>query len=97
MRQTWRRFGTIDKVALRNIRQAGAQGIVTALCRIATGEVRSREAIKTAGPMRPDHGQDILDDQRRGGVPGYPAMGRLKGLAELGGVALALEHAGWAE
>jgi mannonate dehydratase len=40
-------------------------------------------------PMRPDHGQDILDDLQRGAQPGYPAIGRLKALAELRGV----EHA----
>ena len=43
-------------------------------------------------PMRPDHGQDILDDIGRGGQPGYPAIGRLKGLAELRGVELALSR-----
>ena len=43
-------------------------------------------------PMRPDHGQDILDDIGRGGQPGYPAIGRLKGLAELRGVETALQY-----
>jgi mannonate dehydratase len=43
-------------------------------------------------PFRPDHGQDILDDLGRRAQPGYPAIGRLKGLAELRGVIAAVEH-----
>jgi len=44
-------------------------------------------------PFRPDHGQDILDDLSRRAQPGYPAIGRLKGLAELRGVIAGLEYA----
>jgi len=43
-------------------------------------------------PMRPDHGQEILDDVTRGAQPGYPAIGRLKGLAELRGIERTLLH-----
>jgi mannonate dehydratase len=43
-------------------------------------------------PFRPDHGQDILDDLMRGAQPGYPAIGRLKGLAEIRGIMRTLEH-----
>ncbi len=45
-------------------------------------------------PFRPDHGLDILDDLTRGAQPGYPAIGRLKGLAELRGIATALDAVG---
>ncbi|MGR3711771.1 MAG: mannonate dehydratase [Shimia sp.] len=37
-------------------------------------------------PMRPDHGQDILHDLTANSMPGYPLLGRAKGLAELRGV-----------
>lgn len=43
-------------------------------------------------PFRPDHGQNILDDHARNTQPGYPAIGRLKGLAELRGIVEALSH-----
>jgi mannonate dehydratase len=36
-------------------------------------------------PFRADHGQEILNDRERAAAPAYPAVGRLRGLAELRG------------
>lgn len=51
-------------------------------------EVEARR--DTSIPFRPDHGHDLLGDAQRKTHPGYPMIGRLRGLAELRGVIAAL-------
>lgn len=70
----------------------------TDMVAVIAAVIREERRRKTEGrkdwliPMRPDHGQDILDDLGRRSQPGYPTIGRMKGLAELRGVMQALEH-----
>jgi mannonate dehydratase len=58
--------------------------------------MREQERRKAAGdanwriPFRPDHGHELLDDTNRKTHPGYPLIGRMRGLAEIRGVMAAV-------
>jgi mannonate dehydratase len=71
----------------------GGDTDMVALVDVLMAEEQRRKAAGLAAwqiPMRPDHGHELLDDVGKGSFPGYPAVGRLRGLAELRGVMTAL-------
>jgi len=70
----------------------GDVDMVAVVAAILKEELRRKNAgDRRPIPFRPDHGHQMLDDLRKKTNPGYSAIGRLKGLAEVRGVELALK------
>ncbi|MDP3527059.1 MAG: mannonate dehydratase [Hoeflea sp.] len=102
-----RRFASRIRFAhLRNVRKeadgsfeeaahlTGDTDMVDLVAALLEEEARRREAGQEDWdiPFRPDHGHELLDDAARNTHPGYPLIGRLRGLAELRGVIAGLSH-----
>lgn len=86
-----RRAGPADgaRVSFHEAEHLGGDtDMVAVIAALLSQEAKRRKAGRADHviPMRPDHGQDILDDLTKDSMPGYPLAGRMRGLAELRGV-----------
>lgn len=72
----------------------GDTDMVALVAALLAEERRRRDAGREDAeiPFRPDHGHEIGPDIGRGTHPGYPLVGRLRGLAELRGIISTLSH-----
>ena len=65
--------------------------LVNVLVNEEARRTRDEASVAAQIPFRPDHGHNILSDVGRNTAPGYPLIGRMKGLAEIRGVIHAVE------
>jgi len=82
-----------DPLSFHEAAHAGGDvDMVGVIAALVTEERRRERDGGPRIPLRPDHGHQLLDDQGRASNPGYSLIGRLKGLAEIRGIEVAVRR-----